>query len=83
MALSHHPDFFAFAAARGAVLTLASHTHGGQVALFGRPLIAAYYYMHGPYTLGTSHLDVSAGVGHWLPLRVSVPREVVIVTLSR
>lgn len=83
IALSHHPDFFNTAAARGAVLTLASHTHGGQVRVFGRPLIAAYDYMHGPYRRGDAHLDVSAGVGHWLPLRIGVPREIVIVTLRR
>lgn len=83
IALSHHPEFFRVAAARGAVLTLASHTHGGQVRFGGRPLIVAYDYMHGPYARGEAHLDVSAGVGHWLPLRIGVPREIVIVTLRR
>jgi len=37
VALSHHPEFFPIAAVSGAQLTLASHTHGGQVSLFGRP----------------------------------------------
>lgn len=83
IALSHHPEFFPIAAAHGAILTLASHTHGGQIALFGRPLIVAYEYMHGRYARGAAHLDVSAGVGHWLPVRVFVPREIVIVTLQR
>ena len=83
IALSHHPEFFRVAAARGAVLTLASHTHGGHVRIGGRPLIDAYDYMHGPYRRGEAHLDVSAGVGHWLPLRIGVPREIVIVTLRR
>jgi hypothetical protein len=83
IALSHHPEFFRAAAARGAVLTLASHTHGGHVRFGGRPLIVAYDYMHGPYRRGDAHLDVSAGVGHWLPLRIGVPREIVIVTLRR
>ncbi|MGZ8379546.1 MAG: metallophosphoesterase [Gemmatirosa sp.] len=83
IALSHHPEFFRIAAARGAVLTLASHTHGGHVRFRGRPLIAPYDYMHGPHRRGDAHLDVSAGVGHWLPLRIGVPREIVIVTLRR
>jgi predicted MPP superfamily phosphohydrolase len=83
IALSHHPEFFRIAAARGAVLTLASHTHGGHVRLGGRPLVAAYDHMHGPYRRGDAHLDVSAGVGHWLPLRIGAPREIVIVTLRR
>ena len=81
LALSHHPAFFRFAAAHGAQLTLASHTHGGQLRLFGRPLIDAYPYLQGLYRRGDSYLDVSAGFGHWLPLRFAVPREIVIVTL--
>jgi predicted MPP superfamily phosphohydrolase len=81
LALSHHPAFFPFAAAHGAQLTLASHTHGAQIQLFGRPLIDAYPYLQGLYRRGDSYLDVSAGFGHWLPIRFGVPREIVIVTL--
>jgi uncharacterized protein len=81
LALSHHPAFFPFAAAHGAQLTLASHTHGAQIRLFGRPLIDAYPYLQGLYRRGDSYLDVSAGFGHWLPIRFGVPREIVIVTL--
>jgi uncharacterized protein len=81
LALSHHPAFFPFAAAHGAQLTLASHTHGGQLRLFGRPLIDVYPYLQGLYQRADSYLDVSAGFGHWLPIRFGVPREIVIVTL--
>jgi predicted MPP superfamily phosphohydrolase len=81
LALSHHPAFFPFAAAHGAQLTLASHTHGGQLRLFGRPLIDAYPYLQGLYRRQDAYLDVSAGFGHWLPIRFGVPREIVIVTL--
>jgi uncharacterized protein len=81
LALSHHPAFFPFAADHGARLTLASHTHGAQIEIFGRPLIDAYTYRRGLYRRGDSQLDVSAGFGHWLPIRFGVPREVVIVTL--
>jgi len=81
LALSHHPAFFPFAAAHGAQLTLASHTHGAQIQVFGRPLIDAYPYLQGLYRRGDSYLDVSAGFGHWLPIRFGVPREIVIVTL--
>jgi uncharacterized protein len=83
LALSHHPAFFPFAAAHGAQVTLASHTHGAQIQLFGRPLIDAYPYRRGPYRLHDSYLDVSAGFGHWLPIRFGVPREIVIITLRR
>jgi len=81
LVLSHHPAFFPFAAAHGAHLTLASHTHGGQLRLFGRPFIGVYPYLQGLYRRGNSYLDVSAGFGHWLPIRFGVPREIVIVTL--
>ena len=83
LALSHHPAFFPFAAAHGAQVTLASHTHGAQIQLFGHPLIDAYPYRRGPYRLHDSYLDVSAGFGHWLPIRFGVPREIVIITLRR
>ena len=81
LALSHHPAFFPFAAVHGAQLTLASHTHGGQLRLFGRPVIDAYPYLQGLYQRKDAYLDVSAGFGHWLPIRFGVPREIVIVTL--
>jgi predicted MPP superfamily phosphohydrolase len=81
LALSHHPAFFPFAASHGAQLTLASHTHGGQLRLFGHPVIDVYPYLQGLYQEGDAYLDVSAGFGHWLPIRFGVPREIVIVTL--
>jgi uncharacterized protein len=81
VALSHHPAFFPFAAAHGAQLTLASHTHGGQLRLFGHPILDVYPYLQGLYQRGDAYLDVSAGFGHWLPIRFGVPREIVIVTL--
>lgn len=83
VALSHHPEFFPYAAARGARLTLAGHTHGGQVALFGRPIVQAYRYMAGRHVIGDAHLDVSTGFGQWLPLRIGVSREIVILKLVR
>jgi uncharacterized protein len=81
LALSHHPAFFPFASAHGAQLTLASHTHGGQLRLFGHAIIDVYPYLQGLYRRGDTYLDVSAGFGHWLPIRFGVPREIVIVTL--
>ena len=83
VALSHHPAFFPFAASHGAQLTLASHTHGGQLKLLGHPIIDVYPYLQGLYQRGDAYLDVSAGFGHWLPVRFGVPREIVIVTLRR
>lgn len=84
LCLSHHPSFFPFAAERGAHLTLAGHTHGGQVAFFGYPLFRFVFdYMLGRYTLKDRHLYVSGGTGHWLPFRIGIPPEVTIFTLRK
>jgi len=84
LCLSHHPDFFPYAAERGAHLTLAGHTHGGQVALLGIPLFGfVFEYMLGRYKHKDSHLYVSGGTGHWLPFRIGVPAEVTILTLRK
>ncbi|NNC21495.1 metallophosphoesterase [Corallococcus sp. AB004] len=82
LCLSHHPDFFPYAAERGARLTLAGHTHGGQVAFLGIPLFGfAFKHMLGRYRFKDSHLYVSGGTGHWLPFRIGVPPEVTLLTL--
>ncbi|HMJ11024.1 MAG TPA: metallophosphoesterase [Polyangiaceae bacterium] len=81
LCLSHHPDFFRFAEERGAALTLAGHTHGGQVAFLGRSLLQTYEHMFGLYERNRGQLYVSGGTGHWLPFRVGVPTEVTILTL--
>jgi predicted MPP superfamily phosphohydrolase len=82
LCLTHHPSFFPFAAERGAHLTLAGHTHGGQVALLGMPLFwFAFEFMLGRYKSKDSHLYVSGGTGHWLPFRLGIPPEVTILTL--
>ncbi len=84
LCLSHHPDFFPLAAERGARLTLAGHTHGGQVAFFGVPAFwFAFKYMLGRYRQGPHQLYVSGGTGHWLPFRLGVPAEVTVLTLRR
>jgi uncharacterized protein len=82
LCLSHHPDFFSYAAERGARLTLAGHTHGGQVAFLGFPLFSfAFKHMLGRYRFRDSHLYVSGGTGHWLPFRIGIPPEVTLLTL--
>ena len=83
LCLSHHPDFFPIAARRGSGLTLAGHTHGSQVAIAGNPLIRAFDYVLGRYRLGDAHLYVSGGLGHWLPFRLGLPPEIVVLTLAR
>lgn len=83
--LAHHPHAFDAAAEAGIPLTLAGHTHGGQLMLndgsgFG-PMM--FRYWSGVYRRDDSHLVVSNGVGNWFPLRTSAPAEVLHVTLRR
>lgn len=81
--LAHHPHTFDAAAAAGIPLTLAGHSHGGQVGLtqnlgIGRLM---YRYWSGPYVKGDSTAVVSNGTGNWFPLRINVPCEIVKITL--
>ena len=83
--LAHHPHAFDAAADAGIPLTLAGHTHGGQLMLnretgFG-PMM--FRYWTGLYSRGDSQLIVSNGAGNWFPLRTSAPAEIVHLTLRR
>ncbi|MBI4819945.1 MAG: metallophosphoesterase [Deltaproteobacteria bacterium] len=82
--LSHRPGGFVAAKERGIKLTLAGHTHGLQVALFGRSVLEPLFpdaYLLGLYREGESVLYTSAGLGHWVPFRVNCPCEATILTL--
>lgn len=82
--MAHHPHAFDPAAAAGIPLTLAGHTHGGQIMPFGvgfGPLM--YRYWSGLYEKGASKLIVSNGVGNWFPLRINAPAEIVEIVLRR
>jgi predicted MPP superfamily phosphohydrolase len=85
--LTHNPDVFPDVPAR-VTLTLAGHTHGGQVALpiLGRPVVPSRYgqrYADGLVMEDGRALFVSSGIGtSILPVRFRVPPEIAIVTLS-
>lgn len=85
--LTHNPDVIIDVPHRVA-LTVAGHTHAGQVTLFGRPLhrVSPYTgnrYLRGWYDVGGRPLYVSAGLGtSVIPLRTVIP-EVVVLTLVR
>lgn len=82
--LTHHPDFFDNAFAAGVPLSIAGHTHGGQVVVGGTALLPVKYkYMQGMYEQNNCRGYVSAGTGHWLPLRIGCPAEVSFFTLQR
>lgn len=85
--LSHNPDVFPVAAAQGYDLTMAGHTHGGQLAaeLFGLSLNLPQFstpYVHGVYRRGRSAIHVSRGIGTvGIPVRLGAPPEVNLVRL--
>ena len=86
--LSHHPEIFPQAAARGIPLTLSGHYHGGQVKLSlpGGDLSLAHLwtpYPVGLYRINASHLYVSRGIGTtFTPVRLNAPPEVTLFHLT-
>ncbi|MFH2055151.1 MAG: metallophosphoesterase [bacterium] len=84
--MSHRPTGFDRAAEQGVDLTLAGHTHGGQIGLMGRPILNQWgneRYIWGKYSKGASQIYTSAGVGHWFPFRLGCPTEAPVLVLKR
>jgi predicted MPP superfamily phosphohydrolase len=85
--LAHEPDIFVRVPSR-VTLTLAGHTHGGQVYIpfIGRPVTGSNYgqrFAYGHLIEQDRHLVVSAGLGLSVaPVRFLVPPEITMVTLS-
>jgi uncharacterized protein len=85
--LAHEPDIFPRVPDRVA-LTLAGHTHGGQIRLpFIWPLLvpSAYgaRYAYGHIVEEHRHMIVSGGLGtSFVPLRLGVPPEIVRVDIE-
>jgi predicted MPP superfamily phosphohydrolase len=85
--LAHDPFWFAHVPA-GPHLTLAGHTHGGQIVL---PVVGALRnasraplrWSHGHVEEGGRHLYVSGGLGtSGIPLRIGMPPEYAILDVS-
>lgn len=84
--LSHNPKAFDHATERGIPLTLAGHTHGGQIARRNRPdanLAVAHRRSAGLYEHGDSRMFVSVGAGSLFPVRWNVPAEIAVLTVRR
>jgi predicted MPP superfamily phosphohydrolase len=87
LAFTHSPDVFPRIPA-SVPLTLAGHTHGGQVALpfFGAPIVPSVYgarYAAGHVEENGHHLFVTTGIGtSILPVRFGVKPEVVILEVN-
>lgn len=87
--LVHQPAAFKRTSACGIPLTLAGHTHGGQVAVPGVPKLNPARLLMTRFDAGTFERDgallhVNRGLGvSGQRLRIAVPREITVVTLRR
>jgi uncharacterized protein len=87
--LSHNPNTFERAAELGIDLSLAGHTHGGQVSLeFVHPGISPSRlitpYLRGWFQKGNAQLYVNRGIGTiGVPIRIDAPPEVTVFELVR
>jgi predicted MPP superfamily phosphohydrolase len=85
--MSHNPDTFDRAAELGIDLSLAGHTHGGQVALeFVSPEIAPSRlvtpYVAGWFRKPGGQLYVNRGIGTiGVPIRIGAPPEITVYEL--
>jgi uncharacterized protein len=85
--LSHNPDVFPSLPARVG-LTLAGHTHGGQIRLpfVGALAVGSKYgrrYVAGLIEEDGRRLFVTTGIGtSYVPVRLDVPPEIAEITLS-
>lgn len=86
--ITHNPDLFPHMPVR-VLLTLAAHTHGGQVNLpfLGRLIVPSQYgerYAIGHVRENGRDLFVTPGLGtSILPVRFRVPPEVSLLTVDR
>ena len=89
IALCHFPEMSEALAAAGANLTLAGHTHGGQICWPGGAAVMTHsntgnVYAAGLTRLGRHYTYTSRGVGcSALPVRLFCPAEVTRITLRR
>jgi len=87
IAFTHNPDVFPDIPAR-VTLTLAGHTHGGQVRLplLGTPIVPSLYgerFVKGHVVEDGRHLFVTSGLGSSIvPARFRVPPEVALLRLT-
>jgi len=85
--LTHNPDLFA-RVPRRVLLTLAGHTHGGQVNLpvLGRLIVPSHFgdrYAIGHVREDSRDLFVSPGIGTSIvPVRFRVPPEISLLTVG-
>jgi uncharacterized protein len=80
--VAHHPDFLFDGFADRIPLTLAGHTHGGQIVIGGKTILPIpYHYLRGLYQENQVYGYVNSGAGHWIPFRLGCPPEISVFTL--
>ncbi len=85
--LSHNPDVFPVAAAKGFDVVLSGHTHGGQINLeiLHQDLNVIRFftrYSKGLYSEGSHSVYVNSGLGTiGIPVRLGAPPEITVLTL--
>lgn len=84
--MAHEPDIFPDLP-DWVDLTVSGHTHGGQIAPFGRALYVpsrhGTKYAYGTFQDGQKQLVVSGGLGYsGPPIRIGRPPEIVVLTLG-
>lgn len=84
--MMHEPDAFTRVSERVG-LTVAGHTHGGQISIAGfTPVVPSRYgsrFAYGHIVEEGRHLIVSGGLGcSMAPIRLGVPPEIVLVELG-
>jgi hypothetical protein len=87
--LSHNPNTFDRAAELGIDLSVAGHTHGGQITMeYVSPSLSPARlitpYVRGLFQKGQSQLYVNRGIGTiFSPVRLGSPPEITVYELKR
>lgn len=84
--LCHHPEYFdPIIKPTDINLTLSGHTHGGQIRIFGKGVLASSVGFFPKYDRGVfdNRLVVSAGCSNTVAIpRINNPRELVVITIK-
>jgi len=83
IALAHAAEALPYVVGRTSLL-MVGHTHGGQIAPFGRPIVVhgrvGQRHPHGHHVVNGTHLVVSRGVGGIeIPMRLHAPPDIVVL----
>jgi len=87
--LSHNPDVFPVAARQGYDLTVAGHTHGGQVTveILHESINPARFltpFVYGLFRRGAAAAYVTRGIGTiGVPVRIGAPPEIALLRLRK